>query len=172
MAVLSPHYLVKRTLWRGNHIAFSLSHAHIRTRTNTLQASRRGGGDADRIHSLLANALYKLYKSITQRNSFIKNVYMFFLFFEERNKVISSFSVAWRRNTSHTGHVATAPNILMNTLFSNILTVCSSRNVRDRVRIHEMARIVVLCILIFRLLDNKPERNRLWAGWQQAFPEF
>jgi hypothetical protein len=48
------------------------------------------------------------------------------------------------------------PNIPLNTVFSNTLSLCSSLNVRDRVsHPHKTTgRIMVLCILNFKFLDN------------------
>jgi hypothetical protein len=66
------------------------------------------------------------------------------------------------------------PNILLNTLFSNTLSLCSSLNVRDQVShpYKTTSRIMVLYILTFNFLDNRREGKRLWTEWQQAFPEF
>jgi hypothetical protein len=59
------------------------------------------------------------------------------------------------------------PDILLNTLFSNTLSLCSSLNVRDKVSHphRTIGKIVVLSILIFKLLDNNQEymqNTRLW----------
>jgi len=51
------------------------------------------------------------------------------------------------------------PNILLNTLFSDTLSLRSSLNVRDQV-LHPyktIGRIIVLYILIFKFLDSKLE---------------
>jgi len=48
------------------------------------------------------------------------------------------------------------PNILLNTLFSNTLSLCSSLSVSDQVsHPHKTRKIIVLYILIFIFLDSK-----------------
>jgi hypothetical protein len=66
------------------------------------------------------------------------------------------------------------PNILLSTLFSNTLNLCSSLNVTDQVShpYKTAGRITVLCVLTFTFLDSRREDRRLWTQWQQAFPEF
>jgi hypothetical protein len=58
------------------------------------------------------------------------------------------------------------PNILLNTLFSKTLSLCSSLKVRDQVS-HPYSTtgkiITVLYILIFRFLDMKLEGKRFWT---------
>jgi len=51
------------------------------------------------------------------------------------------------------------PNILLNTLFSNTLSLLSSLNISDQVsHPHKTTgKIIVLCILIFKFLDSKLE---------------
>jgi hypothetical protein len=48
-------------------------------------------------------------------------------------------------------------NILLSTLFSNTLSICSSLKVRDQVShpYRTTGKILVLCILIFMFLDTK-----------------
>jgi hypothetical protein len=59
------------------------------------------------------------------------------------------------------------PNILLNTLFSNTLSLCSSLNVRDQVShpYRRTGKIIVLCILIFTLLHSRREDKRFWNEW-------
>jgi hypothetical protein len=66
------------------------------------------------------------------------------------------------------------PNILLSTLFSNILSLCSSLNVRDQVShpYKTTDRIMVLYILTCTFLDSRREDNGFLTDWQQAFPEF
>jgi hypothetical protein len=65
------------------------------------------------------------------------------------------------------------PNILLKTLFSNILSLCSSLNVRDQIlHSYRTGRIMVLYILTFTFLDSRQKDKRLWTEWQQAFLKF
>jgi hypothetical protein len=51
-----------------------------------------------------------------------------------------------------------APNILLSTLFSNTLSPCSSLYVGDQVSGYRTTgKIIILCILTFRFLDNRRE---------------
>jgi hypothetical protein len=53
------------------------------------------------------------------------------------------------------------PNILLSTLFSNILSPCFSLSVRDQVsHPYKTGKIIVLCTLIFIFLDSNPEDSR------------
>jgi hypothetical protein len=55
------------------------------------------------------------------------------------------------------------PNILLSTLFSNTLNLCSSLKVRDKVShpYKTRCKIIVLYILIFTFLDSRREDKRL-----------
>src|SRR5215468_4846925 len=54
------------------------------------------------------------------------------------------------------------PNILLNTLFSNTISLCFSLNVSDQVShpYKTRGRIMVLYILIFKILDSNLEDKR------------
>ena len=66
------------------------------------------------------------------------------------------------------------PNILLNNLFSNILTVRSSLNMSDHVShpYKTTGKITFLYILIFTFLDSKLQDKRFCTKWQQAFLNF
>ena len=57
------------------------------------------------------------------------------------------------------------PNILLSTLFSNTLSLCSSFIVSDQVShpYKTTGKILVLCILIFKFLNNKLEDKRFFT---------
>jgi hypothetical protein len=57
------------------------------------------------------------------------------------------------------------PNILLNTVFSKTLSLCSSLKVRDQVShpYSTIGKITVLYILIFRFFDMRREDKRFWT---------
>jgi hypothetical protein len=59
------------------------------------------------------------------------------------------------------------PNILLNTLFSDTLSLCSSLNVRRQVPhpYRTTGKIIVLHILIFTSLDSRREDKSFWPEW-------
>jgi hypothetical protein len=59
------------------------------------------------------------------------------------------------------------PNILLTTLFSNTLSLCSSLNIRDQVShpYRTTDKITVLCILMFTFLDSRREQKRFLTEW-------
>jgi hypothetical protein len=62
------------------------------------------------------------------------------------------------------------PNILLNTVFSNTLSLCSSSlNVTDQVShpYRTTGKIILLSthILIFTFLDGRREDKRFWTEW-------
>jgi hypothetical protein len=59
------------------------------------------------------------------------------------------------------------PNILLSTLFSNTLSLCSYLNVRDQVShpYKTTGRIMVLQMLTFTFLDSRRADRRLWTEW-------
>ena len=65
-------------------------------------------------------------------------------------------------------------NILLNTLFSNTLSLRSWVSVSDQVPhpYTTTSEIIVLYILLFTFLDSKLEDKRFCTEWWEAFPEF
>jgi hypothetical protein len=58
------------------------------------------------------------------------------------------------------------PNIILRTLFSNTLSLCSSLNVRDQVsHPYKKGRIMVLYIWTFTFLDSRRDDKILWTEW-------
>ncbi|PNF16879.1 hypothetical protein B7P43_G06072, partial [Cryptotermes secundus] len=59
------------------------------------------------------------------------------------------------------------PNILLNTLFSNTISLCSFLNARDQVSYpyRTTGKIIVLYILTFMLLDSRREDKSFWTEW-------
>ena len=66
------------------------------------------------------------------------------------------------------------PNILLNTLFSDSPSLCSSPSVSDQVShlYKRTCKIIVLYILICKFLDIKLADKRFCTEWWQAFPDF
>ena len=66
------------------------------------------------------------------------------------------------------------PNILVNTLFSNTLSLHFSVNLSDQVSrpYKTTGKIIVIYISVFKSVDSKLEDKRLCTEWQQAFPDF
>ena len=63
--------------------------------------------------------------------------------------------------------VLLSPNIALNTLFSNTLSLRSSLNVSDQVShpYKTTGKIILLHTLIFKFLDIKLEDKRFWSEW-------
>ena len=63
------------------------------------------------------------------------------------------------------------PNIPLNTLFSNTLSLRSSLNVSDHVShpYKTIGKIIVQYILLFKNLDSKLEDKRSCTDWEQTF---
>jgi hypothetical protein len=59
------------------------------------------------------------------------------------------------------------PDILLSTLFSSTLSLCSCLNDRDQVShpYKTTGKIMVLYILTFTFLDSRREDKRLWTEW-------
>jgi len=66
------------------------------------------------------------------------------------------------------------PNILLNSLFSETLSLRSSLDVSDQLShpYKTTRKIIVLCIFMFIFLDSKLEGRTFCTEWQQAFPDF
>jgi Na+-transporting NADH:ubiquinone oxidoreductase subunit NqrE len=64
-------------------------------------------------------------------------------------------------------HSSLVQNILLSTLFSNTLGLCSFLNVRDQVSrpYKTTGKIIVLYILIFTSSESRREDKRSWTEW-------
>jgi hypothetical protein len=61
------------------------------------------------------------------------------------------------------------PNILLSTLLSKTLSLCTSLNVRDQVShpYRNTGKIIIWNILIFMLFDSRREDGSFWSEWWQ-----
>jgi hypothetical protein len=66
------------------------------------------------------------------------------------------------------------PNILLGTLFSNTLSLCSSPNVRDKVShpYKTTGKNILLYFIICIFLNSRREDKRYWIELKRALPEF
>jgi hypothetical protein len=73
----------------------------------------------------------------------------------------------WSFSLRNLLHSPVTPNIVLRILFSNILSLCPSLNVRDQVShpYKTTGRIIVLYILTFTFRDSRREDKRLWTEW-------
>ena len=66
------------------------------------------------------------------------------------------------------------PNILLNTIFSDTVSLHSSLNVSNQVSCpyKTTGKIILLYILIFKFLGSKLKDKRFCTEWWKAFPDF
>jgi hypothetical protein len=58
------------------------------------------------------------------------------------------------------------PNVLLSTLFSNTLSLCSSLNVGKVSHPYRTTgKIIALYILFFKFFDSRREDRRFWTEW-------
>jgi hypothetical protein len=88
---------------------------------------------------------------------------------------LNNSNYTWRRVQISKLHVMQCPvtsflfcpNILLSTLFSNTLSLCSALNVIDQVShpYRTTGKIVILYIHIFTFFDSRREYGRFWTEW-------
>ena len=85
--------------------------------------------------------------------------------FDEEYKSLSSSLCSFLHSSVTSSFLG--PNILLNTLFSNTLSLRSSLNVSDQVSYpyKYTSKIIVLYILIFKYLDSKLENKIFCTEW-------
>ena len=92
------------------------------------------------------------------------------IIFGEQYRSLSSSLPNFLHSPVTSSHLG--PNIPLNTLFSNTLSLRCSLSVSDQVsHPYKTVKIIFLYILIFKFFDGKLEDKRFCTAWQQAFPD-